>query len=51
MMHPGMTKKVVDSVQLQFLKLPEPAILAPLRRKWALGLYVALSRNIGAGSY
>lgn len=26
--HPGMTKKVADSVQLQSLKLPEPAILA-----------------------
>lgn len=26
--HPGMTKKVADSVQLQSLKLPESAILA-----------------------
>lgn len=50
-MHLETTKNVIDSVQLKFLKLPEPAILAaPHPQKWALWLYVALSRNKGAGS-
>lgn len=49
-MHPEMTNNVVDSVQLKFLKLPEPAILVSPQRKWGLGLYVSLSRSTGAGS-